>query len=396
MTRVLFFYISMSSGHQRAADAIREAFSLLAPNWETHGVDSLSYAYPRIGKLIARSYLEMLRHTPAFWNYIYDNPDVEEATREIREVLNLISSPKMKTLVQKYSPEAIVCTQAVPCSVFAREKRQGKLSIPLIAVVTDFAIHTYWVYDEVDLYCVPSEAMRKDLIRRGIPNQKIAVTGIPISPSFLRRIPKDQACARIRLDPHKPTALIMGGSQGLGPLQETIEKLHHLPLQCVVATGVNRDLFRLLQKKYRRDKKVKLFGYTRSIGTLMDACDFLITKPGGLTSSEALAKDLPMVITNPIPGQEERNADFLLDHGVAERADDPDSVASLVQNLLHHPNKVKKMAEKTKDIAAPYAAMEIARHIFRVIAASSSNRRTAPNKTEGRSVWGKRSQFWGL
>src|SRR4051812_23053688 len=171
--RVLFMYISPSSGHQHAADAVREALALLEPTWETIGVDSFSYAYPKIGKLIARAYMEVLRRTPALWNYVYDNPDVETATREIREVLNLISAPKMKTLVERNDPAAIVCTQAVPCSVFAAEKRRGALSIPLIAVVTDFAIHSYWVYKEVDLYCVASQEARKDLIRYGIEASRV-------------------------------------------------------------------------------------------------------------------------------------------------------------------------------------------------------------------------------
>lgn len=367
MTRILFFYISMSSGHQRAADAVREALELLAPSWETHGIDSLSYSYPTIGKLIARTYLEVLRHTPAVWNYIYDNPDVETATREIREVLNLISSPKLTALVRRHDPSALVCTQAVPCSVFAAEKRRGNLTIPLIAVVTDFAIHSYWVYKEVDLYCVASEETRRELIRRGIHASKIAMTGIPISPGFLRRSPKAQARAQFRLDSNRPTALIMGGSQGLGPLQELLQYLHPLPLQCVVSVGVNRELFRTLHKRYGRDKHVRLFGYTRMVNELMDASDLLITKPGGLTSSEALAKGLPMVITNPIPGQEERNARYLLKHGVAERADDPQAISDMVHHLISHPAKLRRMAEKTKEIATPYAAMEVARHIFRLI-----------------------------
>jgi processive 1,2-diacylglycerol beta-glucosyltransferase len=239
-TRVLFLYISMSSGHQRAADAVREALTLLNPSWETVGVDSFSYAYPTMGKLIARTYLEVLRHTPALWDYIYDNPDVEAATREVRDLLNLISASRIKKLVKKHSPQAIVCTQAVPCSVFAAEKRRGKLSIPLIAVVTDFAIHSYWVYKEVDLYCVSSEDSRRELIRRGISAAKIVITGIPISPTFLQRLPREQARLRLRLDPARPTALIMGGSQGLGPLQETLDHLHKLPMQYIVATGVNR------------------------------------------------------------------------------------------------------------------------------------------------------------
>jgi processive 1,2-diacylglycerol beta-glucosyltransferase len=365
--RILFFYISMSSGHQRAADAVREALSLLTPSWETHGVDSFSYAYPTIGKLISRTYLEMLKRTPVLWDYVYDNPDLETATREIRELLNLISSSKMKKLMSRYEPRALVFTQAAPCSVFAAEKRRGKLHIPLIAVVTDFAVHAYWVYKEVDLYCVASEEARKELTRHGVPSSRIVVTGIPISPAFLRRLPKAHARVKLHLDANRPTVLIMGGSQGMGPLEEMVDDLHRLSLQCIVTTGVNRDLFRKLHKRYARDKHVRIFGYTRMVNTLMDAADLLVTKPGGLTSSEALAKALPMVIANPIPGQEERNARYLLQKGVAERADDPKDISTLVQSLMTHPSRLKRMVEKTKEIATPYSAMEVARHVFRLV-----------------------------
>jgi processive 1,2-diacylglycerol beta-glucosyltransferase len=356
----------MSSGHQRAADAVREALSVLAPTWETEGVDAFSFAYPIIGKLIARTYLEVLRYTPALWDFIYDNPDVEAATREIRDVLNLISLPKMRSLLKRHSPQALVCTQAVPCSVFAAEKRHGKLHIPLVAVITDFALHAYWVHREVDLYCVASEEARKYLIQQGISAAKIVVTGIPISPTFLRRTPKEQARAEFDLDPKIPTVLVMGGSQGLGPLQEVIDHLHTLPIQCLIATGVNRDLFRTLQKRYGRDRRVRVLGYTKMVNSLMDAADLLVTKPGGLTSSEALAKGLPMLITNSIPGQEERNARYLLKQGVADEADEPAEIAHHVHTLLTHPTKLKRMAEKTRDTAKPYAAMEVARHIFRL------------------------------
>jgi processive 1,2-diacylglycerol beta-glucosyltransferase len=359
----------MSSGHQRAADAVRESLAMLAPEWETEGIDAFSFAYPTIGKLIARTYLEILRHTPVLWDFVYDNPDVETATREIREVLNLISLPKMRSLLKRHNPQAIVCTQAVPCSVFAAEKRRGRLNIPLISVITDFAVHSYWVHPEVDLYCVASEEAKRYLIQQGMSASKIVVTGIPISPTFLGHIPKEQARAELELDAKSPTLLVMGGSQGLGPLEEMVDRLHVDSFQSLVTTGVNRDLFRTLQKRYGKDRRVRIFGYTKQVNTLMDASDLLVTKPGGLTSSEALAKGLPMILTNPIPGQEERNARYLLKQGVAEEADEPDDIARMVQGLLHHPTKLKRMVERTRVVAKPYAAMEVARQIFRLIRA---------------------------
>jgi len=366
-TKILFLYISASSGHQRAADAIREAVGHIFPDWETIGVDSFIYAYPNIGKLISGAYLEMLRRTPMLWDFVYDNPDVELATREARELLNLISAQKLKSLLKKNNPKAIVCTQAVPCSVFAAEKRRGKLTIPLIAVVTDFAVHSYWIYPEVDLYCVPSEEVRRTLIKQGISASKITVTGIPISPAFLRRVPKEQMRARLKLDSGKPVLLIMGGSQGMGPLQDLLERLQSMDIQTLVLTGVNRELYRKLKLRYSRNRRVKIFGFTKTVHQLMDAADLLITKPGGLTSSEALAKGLPMIISNPIPGQEERNAAWLVRQGVAERADDLDSAVQVLDDLLQHPAKLRKMTEAANKLATPYASLEIARHIFRLI-----------------------------
>ena len=315
----------------------------------------------------------MLGNKKAIWALLYDKPDVEESTREIREVLNLISAPKMKKLVRRHNPAALVCTQAVPCSVFSAEKRRGNITIPLIAVITDFAIHSYWVYDEVDLYCAPTEDVRRDLIRRGIRADRVVVTGIPISPAFLRHTSKASARTRLKIDAQKPTLLVMGGSQGMGPLQETLDHLRELPVQCLVITGMNRDLYRSLHERFRREKRIRIFGYTRMINLFMDAADLLITKPGGLTSSEALAKHLPMIITNPIPGQEERNSDYLQKRGVAERADEPEEIANIVRDLLEHPAKLKKMQEATRQNATPYSAIEVSRHIVRPVDAAKEH-----------------------
>lgn len=362
--RALFLYISLSSGHQRAADAVREALAVLAPQVEASGVDTITYAYPTVGRLLARTYLEMLQRTPILWDYLYDNPDVEEATRELRELLNLMNARKVRQLMKEFNPSALICTQAVPCSVLAAEKRRGRVSVPLLAIVTDYAVHAYWIYKEVDLYMVASEETRRELIERGVRPGRIVVTGIPISPSMLRVIPKGEARARLRLDPDRPTLLLMGGSQGLGPYQDLLDELRSLPSQMIVVAGLNRPLFRELRHRFARDRRARILGYTRDMSALMDAADLLITKPGGLTSSEALAKGLPMIITHPIPGQEERNARFLLKHRVAERADSPEEVVQRVREILFHPARLKRMQMQTREQAKPHAAFEVASHLL--------------------------------
>ncbi|MBI3291888.1 MAG: glycosyltransferase [Elusimicrobia bacterium] len=356
--RILFLYISAFSGHQRAADAIREALADCAPSIATHGVDSFTYAYPLIGRLVARAYIEILKHTPQIWEYLYDNPDVEAATRELRDLLNIMNSPKVERLLQQWKPSVLVCTQAVPASVIAAQKRRGKLSLPFIAIITDYAVHSYWLYPEVDLYLVASDEVKRDMVRRGIRPQRIAVTGIPISPRFLTVMPKKEARLRLHLDSDRPTVLLMGGSQGLGPMSETLSALRDDPLgiQCLVVTGLNRSLYRELRQRLGRDRRVRILGYSQSIPRFMDAADLIVTKPGGMTSSEAMAKGLPMIITNPIPGQEERNARYLLRQGVAERANSVEELVHLVQHLLQRPERLQRMANRAALVARPRAA----------------------------------------
>lgn len=364
--RILFFYISAFSGHQRAADAIREALAHSSLAVTTEGIDSFTYAYPLIGRLVARAYIEVLKHTPQIWEYLYDNPDVEAATRELRDLLNIMNSPKVERLLQHWKPNALVCTQAVPASVIAAQKRRGKLNLPFIAVITDYAVHSYWLYPEVDLYLVASEDVKRDMIRRGTKPQRIRVTGIPISPRFLTAIPKKDARLRLHLDPDRLTVLLMGGSQGLGPLSETLAALRGDPLgiQCIVVTGLNRPLYRELKHRFGQERRVRILGYSQAIPRFMDAADVIVTKPGGMTSSEAMAKALPMIITSPIPGQEERNARYLLRQGVAERANSVDELVPLVRLLFQRPERLQRMASRAALVARPRAAYTAAELIL--------------------------------
>lgn len=366
---VLFCYINPASGHQKAAEAVMAALRQMNPRVHAEGVNSISYANPVLGRMISRLYLNILKHAPQLWEVIYDNPVVEEATRDVREMFSLFNARKTARIVKEHRPRVIVCTQAVPLNLLAALKARGKMKIPLVGVITDYGVHTYWMSKAVDLYLVPTEEVRRKMIRAGIRETHVKVTGIPVDPIFLTRGDGRVERARLGLDPRRPTALVMGGSHGLGPLDEAVAALRRLPggLQVIVACGNNRSLLKDLNKRFKDDRSVLLLGHTRQVPRLMDASDFLVSKPGGMTTSEALTKGLPMIIVNPIPGQEEWNAAYLLKNGAAERADDLPSLMERVRDLLLHRDRLEKMKERCLKLARPWAAYDAAEEILNLV-----------------------------
>ncbi|MCK4326405.1 hypothetical protein KAW55_06580, partial [bacterium] len=253
-----------NSGHQLASIAIEKAIKELDPQVETLIVNSLDYTNPRIDRVVSNIYLAMLRRTPEIWDYLYDNPKVVRRTNRTTRIINRISSAKLERLVNSFSPDTIVCTQAFPCGVMATYKERRGTDIRLLGVVTDYMAHTYWLYEEVNLYAVPSEASKNDLVERGIEKERIQITGIPIHPKFASRQDRNELRERLNLNPHLPTILIMGGGQGFGPLGETIRCLDELDshFQVVVVSGMNKSLEkRLKEEKVRMKKPIHVFGY---------------------------------------------------------------------------------------------------------------------------------------
>jgi processive 1,2-diacylglycerol beta-glucosyltransferase len=366
---VLFCYINPASGHQRAAEAVMLALRRMNPRVHAEGINSISYANPVLGRIISRLYLNILKHAPQFWEAIYDNPVIEEATRDVRELFSLFNARKTARVVKKHRPQVIVCTQAVPLNLLAALKARGKLKIPLVGIITDYGVHSYWISRAVDLYLVPSEEVRRKMIRAGIRESHVRVTGIPIDPAFLARGDGRVERARLGLDPRRPAVLVMGGGHGLGPLDGVVSSLRALPggVQVIVVCGNNRRLLKDLQKRFSGDASVLLFGHTRQVPRLMDAADLLVSKPGGMTTSESLAKGLPMMIVKPIPGQEEWNAGYLLRHGAAERATSLEALMESVRGLLSHRDRLERMREKCLSLARPWAAFDAAESLLSLV-----------------------------
>ncbi len=356
-------YISPRSGHHSAALAIDKALRQIDPNTITCLVNSFQYTNPILEKIISKTYLGVIQTTPEVWEFLYDNPAIVKNTMTFRKLLHRFNSSKLAKLLTSFNPDAVVCTQAFPCGMVADYKKTHHLDLPIIAVLTDYCPHSYWIYENVDAYIVSSATAVDRLKKTGISSERIFEFGIPIDMHFTRCPASHQVRSEWGLDPKLPVILLMGGSQGLGPLKELVNELDQLPesFQMVIVCGGNTSIKRWLERhqtKFR--KKISFFGYIRGINELMSVSVVLITKPGGLTSAEALAQRLPMIIINPIPGQEAQNTRILLNRRVAMEAVDARESALLTQRLLRNSSLVQQMRESARQMARPHSAIETA------------------------------------
>lgn len=362
--RILLLYISEDSGHHCASIAIEKALKKLDPSIETLNINSFNYTNPILEKIINRTYMSVVKRTPEVWDYLYDNPKVMKQAQKLRDMIHHFNKGKLKTLFEEFKPDGVICTQAFPCGLIADYKKTFNLEMPLIGVLTDYAPHSYWIFDRVDKYIVPSIETGQKLVDNGVDPAKIIPYGIPIDEKFSIDLDREEIFRKLGLDPKIPVVLIMGGTQGLGPIKELVMIIDRLPLalQMVIPTGINKKLFKWLkQHKHCLKKKALILPFADNIDELMQISTIILTKPGGITTAEALAKGLPMLIINPLPGQEAMNTKFLLKEGVAVKAETCSDAGVLLEELLYSNTKLKLMGSKAVSLAKPDSALNIAK-----------------------------------
>lgn len=362
--RIILMYISEISGHHSATVAIEKAIKILSPDSQVLNINAFNYTNPISEKIINRLYMTVIKKTPRVWNYLYDNPEVVKKIENIKEIIHRSNSIKLKHLFDKFKPDAVACTQAFPCGMVADFKKIYNSSIPLVAVLTDYIPHSYWIYDTVDYYVVPSEDVGLRLAKKGVAINKIKSLGIPFDPRFNEKLDKEKILERLNLKADLATILIMGGGQGLGPIKTIVRSLEKVKpdIQEIVIAGSNRKLYDSLKKKIKKyQKRVLIFGYVNNINELMDISSIIITKPGGITTAEALAKRLPMIIIKPIPGQEENNTLYLTRNNAAVKVDNIRDLNLIIEDLLSLPNRLRYLRESAGRISKPNASLDIAK-----------------------------------
>lgn len=362
--KVLLMHITRNSGHHRATVAIEKALKLINPKSVILDLNGFAYAYPILEKVVNAAYMSVIKRRPQLWDYVYDNPKVVKKTARVKNILNHIKQPKLLKLFNKFKPGVVICSQAFPCGMIGDFKKRYNYPVKLIGVLTDFAPHNYWLHQEVDFYVVPTEEARERLIKDGICQHRIKLLGIPIDPKFSQSISKKHIAMDLGLNPKIKTILVMGGGQGIGPIRMIVQQLKKLdcPFQLVVILGTNKRALKAIQKiKFRHYQSIRILPYVNNVQELMDLADIIITKPGGMTTAECLAKGLPMVIINPIPGQEERNTRLLLDKGIAIKIAHENDIAIDVQSLLEDEDRINKMRNAAILYSKPHAAINIAK-----------------------------------
>jgi len=360
-------YISEVSGHHSATIAIEKAIRILQPDTEVLNINAFNYTNPISEKIINRLYMGVIKRTPQIWDYLYDNPAVVKKIESIKEIVHKFNSPKLQRLFDKFKPSGVICTQAFPCGMCADYKKTYASDLKLVAVLTDYIPHSYWIYDSVNYYVTPSEDVSMRLMKKGVAFDKIRSLGIPFDPKF--NAPQDlgKLNQKFKLDPGLPVILIMGGGQGLGPIKTIVKSLEKVKkdIQEIVVTGTNKKLYKSLKRKIKKyKKKILLFEYTDNINELMSVSDVIITKPGGVTVAEVLAKRIPMLILKPLPGQEASNTNYLTEKGAAIKLDEPEEIGTVIEELFANPVKFNRICEAAGSIAKPNASLDIARLIL--------------------------------
>jgi processive 1,2-diacylglycerol beta-glucosyltransferase len=364
--KVAILSVSAGAGHVRAAQALEQSIADNYPDVEAIHLDVMNYVPKLFRKLYAESYVHIINRYPALWVYMYEKSDLirsdKSLVKKIRVEIERLNTKKILAEMIKIAPDVIISTHFLPPELISKMIKAGAKVPPSWVQVTDFDLHGLWVHEHMTGYFAAGEEVAFRMKARGIPEEIITVTGIPIMPVFGKKLSRKECAAELGLNPEIPTLILMSGGLGVGKLDTLTKQLLGIgeKMQIIALAGRNEKLLASLKKLAEQyPGKLVPMGFTTTIERLMAASDLAITKPGGLTSSECLAMGLPMIAVSPIPGQEERNADYLLESGAALKAHDEIGVEFKVRELLKHPERLKKMAENAKKIGKPDAAKRV-------------------------------------
>jgi len=379
--RVLIYSVSAGAGHIRAAEALQSAFQRFQPSVTVENVDVMKLVSPNFKKAYVDSYLSLVNALPSVWGWLYSKSDRMPQDSALASVRKFVQKQNTKGIIEhaeKFKPDVILATHFLPAEIFSDLKKkkpsspaaQAKLSV----VITDNDVHQLWIHPNVDRYYTASEEIAFLLAERGVSAAKIKPAGIPCDPVFSELL-DDPARRRLKKllgipDAPSPVLLMNAhgcGVKGAGAAESLAEVLNDVlatggPKTLLVICGRNEVIQNALQKalKIPAGSVLKIFGYVTNMHELMGVSDLTVCKPGGLTTSECLARNLPMVLVSPIPGQEERNAEMLLENGCAALARTPAALQYKLTTLLSDGARLSRMRESCKRTGKPRAAQDIA------------------------------------
>jgi len=371
LKKVLLLSASAGAGHVRAAQAIEKAFAQFGTVDDVRHVDVLHYTNKVFRHLYSKAYIDLVNKLPEVPGWMYDKLDKPWKNERRRLALDKLNTRPLVKLLREYQPDVIICTHFLPAEIVAWLRAKERLISRQAIVVTDFDVHAMWLVHHYEQYFVAIDEARAYMEALGIPPEKIAVSGIPIDPVFAEKKDKQEMRVKHGLEVDRTTILLSAGGFGVGSVEPLIDALKPLKAraQVVAICGRNEDLRRRLVTAAARTKPIdnvliKPIGYTNEMDEYMTASDLVLGKPGGLTTSEAMSKGLAFVIVDPIPGQEERNSDHLLEEGMAIRCNNLPTLSYKLGNLLDDRQRLARMQANSKRLGRPNAARDIVNRVM--------------------------------
>ena len=370
--RILVLSASVGAGHLRAAEAVEAACRIRYPAAEVRNVDVLTLTPAPFRRMYGKGYLDLVNHAPELLGVLYqgtDRPPRSPVADRLRLAIERLNTGRIVELVRGFAPDVVCHTHFLPAAIVAHEKKKRRLRVPHAVVVTDFEVHRYWLCPGVARYFVAREENRVHLEALGEPAQAVRITGIPVSPVFAES--PDLAALRAKHDvpPGTRLLLVLPGGFGVGPVEAIVQGLWACvhDVRMVVIAGRNEALReRLSRSAERAPVPTRVVGFTREMHEWMSLADLLVTKPGGLTTAEALACGLPLVVVSPIPGQETRNATMLYEAGAAISGENPYTIGYRVASLLAATERRQAMSDAARRRGRPRAALDVAEELGRL------------------------------
>lgn len=367
---MLLLSASFGDGHNQAARAVQEAL-------ERHGVqarvvDYVEWLHPAVRSFAKFTLIQGVQKTPALYGLFYQSTLKIRPNSTLQKRLNHLGISHLKRYLRAFRPDAVVATFPVPLGLMSELREQGMQRIPTFAIVTDYTAHPQWIHDATDIYCLASDNVRREFVAYGLGPDKMRVTGIPVRSRFddarVAELLLDRDTLRVKLGMSltKPLVLIMTGGAGvLTDVAGWEQIIQNTDAQFCVICGRNERLYRRL--KGLASDRVRILGFTENIHEWMSIADLAVSKAGGLTVTEALAVELPMLLYRPIPGQERRNARFMIQTGAAVHADDVKSAKRILDTLVKNPDRLKRMRTAARNHHMRSGAIRIAETILKEI-----------------------------
>ncbi|MGH9430965.1 MAG: MGDG synthase family glycosyltransferase [Terriglobia bacterium] len=355
--------LSVGAGHVRASAVVRGALMDGPEELDVRLVDALEGAASWFHWLYVHPYWLMLRYRRGLWRRLYERRERRRHRSTAPHWVFRRGCSRVLRELGAFSPELLIVTEIGAAEIASLAKREGWYSGPVLAVATDFNSEPPWVQPEIDFYCVASDSAKFQLIGWGVSPHRILNCGVPVDPVFALPFDRQEVLHSLGLSPQRPVVLVMGGGMGPWPLDSIVEHLEacKAPLQVVAVAGRDHRMrSRLDALRGKLALELFPFGWTDRVPELMAAADLLITKPGGLTASEALAAGLPTVLTHPIPGPEERNMQYLIQNGVAVPVEQTADIPGVVSSLVAQPEKLREIGRRARDLSRPDAAHAVA------------------------------------